>query len=69
VLACEPDPRQESLYRFAPGSAKLEQAVRDLAAAYATRRVTIISLIFAKPTDKLKSFAEAFRFRREEDRG
>ena len=67
VLACDSDPQPH--YRFAPSSPKMEQAVRDLASAYATRRVTVISLIFAKPTDKLKSFADAFRLRREEDLG
>lgn len=67
VLACDASPQPH--YRFAPSSPKMEQAVRELASAYATRRVTIISLIFAKPTDKLKSFADAFRLRREEEHG
>ena len=39
--------------------------VNELAAAYADRRVTVIGLIFAKPTDKLRSFADAFRLRKD----
>jgi hypothetical protein len=67
VLHCEQGP--DPAYRFAPRGPEIDQVVRELADAYATRRVTVISLIFAKPIDKLKSFADAFRIRREEDRG
>ena len=67
VLHCEQG--ADATYRFAPRVPEVEQAVRELADAYAARHVTVISLIFAKPIDKLKSFADAFRIRREEDRG
>ena len=33
--------------------------------AYAERRVTVINLIFSKPIDKLRSFADAFRIKKE----
>jgi DNA-binding HxlR family transcriptional regulator len=48
-------------YRFAPRTPELAQAVSELA----DRRVTVIGLIFAKPTDKLRSFADAFRIRKD----
>ena len=57
----EPAPR----YAYAPASAELDAAVRAVADAYATHRVRIIGLIFSKPTSNLKSFAEAFRLRRD----
>jgi hypothetical protein len=59
----EPDPA----YRYAPHAAQLDATVASVAAAYATHRVTIIGLIFSKPTSNLKSFADAFRIRKDKD--
>jgi hypothetical protein len=52
-------------FRFEPRSADLSQAVDELARTYADRRVTVIGLIFAKPIDKIRSFADAFRIRKD----
>jgi hypothetical protein len=52
-------------FSFAPRSAELSQAVDELAKTYADRRVTVIGLIFAKPMDKIRSFADAFRIRKD----
>jgi hypothetical protein len=52
-------------FRFEPRSAELSQAVDELARTYADRRVTVIGLIFAKPIDKIRSFADAFRIRKD----
>lgn len=57
----------EEEYRYAPGSAALDEAVRGLATAYTERRVTVINLIFSKPVDKIRTFADAFRLRKKED--
>lgn len=54
-------------YRYAPGSAELDEAVRGLATAYTERRVTVINLIFSKPVDKIRTFADAFRLRKKGD--
>lgn len=54
-------------YRYAPGSAALDEAARGLATAYSERRVTVINLIFSKPVDKIRTFADAFRLRKKED--
>ena len=51
-------------YRFAPRLSEDSQAVTELAATYAQRRVSVISFIFSKPTDRLKSFADAFRLKK-----
>ena len=56
-----------SSYAFAPKSAELEQAILAVANAYSTHRVSIIALIFAKPTTHLRSFADAFRIRKEKE--
>ena len=44
---------------------ELDQAVVRLAKDYAERRVTVITLIFSKPVDKLRTFADAFRLRKD----
>lgn len=57
----------EAGYRYGPESAALDAAVRGLASAYPTRRVTVINLIFSKPVDKIRTFADAFRLRKKGD--
>jgi hypothetical protein len=56
-------------YRYAPGSASLQAAVSGLATAYSERRVTVINFIFSKPVDKIRTFADAFRLRKDDDNG
>jgi hypothetical protein len=48
---------------FAPGSDELAALVRDLEEEYRTRPATIRRLIIQGPTDRLKSFSDAFRLR------
>ena len=59
LLALEDNPA--CAYRYNPSSVELDHAVNGLAKAYAGRRVAIFSLIFSKPVDKVRLFAEAFR--------
>jgi hypothetical protein len=56
-------------YQYGPENSKLEDAVRGLAAGYAERRVTVINLIFSKPIDRIRTFADAFRLRKDDDNG
>ncbi len=51
-------------YRFAPQSAALEATVKALKGEYRKRRVRVIELIYAGPTEKYQSFADAFRLRK-----
>jgi hypothetical protein len=53
-------------FRFAPRTAEVAGAVAGLARAYADRRVTVIGLIYAKPSEPLRSFADAFRIRKDQ---
>ena len=55
----------ESGYRYAPATPQFDADVAAVADAYATHRVTIIGLIFSKPTSTLRSFADAFRLRKD----
>jgi hypothetical protein len=50
-------------YRYRPGGAP-DGAVDGLARAYAERRVTVIELIFSKPLDNVRVFADAFRLKK-----
>ena len=52
-------------YRYAPATPGLDAAVGQLERDYAERRVTVITLIFSKPVDKLRTFADAFRLRKD----
>ncbi|MGC4076081.1 MAG: hypothetical protein QM702_03425 [Rubrivivax sp.] len=55
----------EPAYRFGTSPAELATVVDRLARLYAGRRVSIIALIYSKPTDTLRTFADAFRFRKD----
>jgi len=53
-------------YRYAPqGGARA--AVDELADCYSRRKVSVISLIYSKPSDQVMTFADAFKFRRKKD--
>ena len=56
-------------YRYNPKSQELDHAVQGLARAYADRRVSVISAIFSKPSEQLRSFADAFKIRRDDSNG
>jgi hypothetical protein len=54
----------EGRYRYRPASPELDQTVDALAESYANYRVAVIGLIFARPSERITSFADAFRIRR-----
>ncbi len=55
--------------RFEPSMEQTREAVEALAGAYAERRYTVIDLIFSKPIDNLRVYANAFRFRKDDPDG
>ena len=52
--------RNAQSFRYQAGP-DVEAAVAQLATAYTERRFSVIELIFSKPTDKLRAFADAFK--------
>jgi hypothetical protein len=56
-------------YRYGPKDAELSRVTSDLAVAYEERRYTIIQMIFSKPVDHIRTFANAFRLRKEDGDG
>ncbi|HEV3378330.1 MAG TPA: hypothetical protein VG126_13735 [Thermoleophilaceae bacterium] len=54
----------EGKYRYTPANDDLDRIVDDLAESYANYRVAVIGLIFARPSERITSFADAFRIRK-----
>jgi hypothetical protein len=55
---------ESDAYRYAP-DARTDRAIGELAQAYATRRTTVVSLIFSKSSDAVMGFSDAFRLRKD----
>jgi hypothetical protein len=53
----------ERSYQFAPSTPELAKDVADLAAAYATARLTVINHLASRQLDQIRSFANAFKLR------
>ena len=56
----------EERVRYAPASPELDETVIDVAALYASRPTSVRRLIVGGSEDSVASFADAFRFRRDE---
>ena len=54
-------------YRYQPLDASLRAMVEQLAAGYSKQRVSILSAILSKHSDRTRLFAEAFRIIRRND--
>ena len=52
-------------YSYGLSGSNTDRLVGQLAALYQERRVAVISLIYSKPMNKVQTFAEAFRLRKE----
>lgn len=50
-------------FQYDPRDAGIDEGIKALAEAYQLRRVTIIDVIFSKPTEKMQTLADAFKFR------
>lgn len=57
----------EVRYRYRPGNDELDAVVGRLAELYKDRRVAVVSLIYSEPVDKARSFADAFRIRKDKE--
>lgn len=57
----------EDLYQYKPASPELERTGNELAHAYTNYRVKVIHMIASQPTDKVRTFADAFKLRKEDE--
>jgi hypothetical protein len=64
---CVSDNADEPRYWYNPNLGRVDSIIRDLRTAYEQRRVRVINLVFSNPIDTLKSFADAFKFRKDEE--
>jgi hypothetical protein len=53
-------------FQYRPFDSQTDEIISKLADTYRVRRVAVTNEIYAKPTNKLQSFSDAFRFRRKE---
>jgi hypothetical protein len=58
-------PISDVRYTYNIVDAKLDDLIGRVAAEYQERRVGVISLIYSKPLNKVQTFADAFRLRKE----
>lgn len=56
--------REGELYSFKPVKQEADRTVHELSLAYKERRVAVINQIFSNPQDHLRSFADAFKFKK-----
>lgn len=54
-----------SEYRYSPATPALEAAVRALAKVYNERPVTLVRMIYSPKDEKIRSFADAFRLKKD----
>jgi hypothetical protein len=56
-------------FRYHAATPDVQADTLALAQAYLIRRVTVIGLIFANPSDNIRTFSDAFRIRKEDPHG
>ena len=59
------EPQENIRYSYQVVEQRVDQIISDVATAYQDRRVAVISLIYSKPLNKVQTFADAFRLRKE----
>lgn len=53
-------------FRYEPRSDEIRQVVNELVGIYRLRPYRVMDLIFSKPVNAMQSFADAFRFKKED---
>jgi DNA-binding MarR family transcriptional regulator len=67
LVCLKKDAERENAYVYMPRRPELAAAVAELTNEYPKYRVSIINLIFSKPIDRIRTFADAFRFTKREE--
>ena len=52
-------------YQYIPRNQQLDRLVSQLDEIYQQRRVSVITMIYSKPVDKVRTFADSFRLRKD----
>ena len=56
---------ERGVYSYNVTDPAIDRLIAEVASAYSNRRVAVISLIYSKPLNKVQTFADAFRLRKE----
>jgi len=56
--------KDDDTFSFRPRNAELEEKTSRLAACYREKRTAVITTIFSRPNEAVRSFAEAFRIKK-----
>lgn len=56
--------RETGLYTYAPITPALAELVTALTDLYSRKPIAVMNAIFSSPTDKIRSFADAFLFKK-----
>lgn len=59
-------PTSADSFAYVSAQKDQDEAMRELVEAYRTHRVSVISLIYTRPADNLRAFADAFRLRKDD---
>lgn len=59
-------PIASATFRYEPRSDDVKQIVTELVGIYRLRPYRVMELIFSKPVNAMQSFADAFRFKKED---
>jgi hypothetical protein len=54
-------------FQYVPPDADLDRLIDETARLYQQRRVTVITYIYSKPVNKVRTFADSFRLRKPPD--
>ena len=57
----------DRLYRFNPASPELADMAREVIALYNQKPRAVLRAIFSAPSDRIQTFADAFRLRKDRD--
>lgn len=52
-------------FRFEPASADLTRVVQELKSEYAARPLAVVKIILAAPNEKIQTFADAFKVKKD----
>jgi hypothetical protein len=58
-------PEAGGAFRYSPASSQLDRLVGQLAQLYRERPMAVTKAIFANPNDKLQTFADAFKLKKD----
>jgi DNA-binding IclR family transcriptional regulator len=56
---------EDGTYRYSPGSSELDETAAELERNYAERPLALIKEIVSAPNEKIQSFADAFRIKKD----